>query len=50
MRPFRKGVEMKVTCDKCGGEMLMSWVNQLGEEESHIKFTCKDCGYYEYLT
>ncbi len=41
---------MKVICDKCGGEMLMSWVRKSYEDESHIKFTCKECGYAEYLT
>jgi len=41
---------MKVVCDKCGGEMMMSWVRKIHEEEAHIKFTCKICGYAEYLT
>ncbi len=35
-------------CDKCGGEMMMSWVRRIEEDESHIKFTCKKCGYSEY--
>ncbi len=46
---------MKVICDKCGGEMTMSWTNKVYEnetyeEETHIKFTCQKCGNAEYLT
>ncbi len=43
---------MKVICDVCGGEMLMSFVTKFNEiePEAHIKFTCKVCGCSEYLT
>ncbi len=42
---------MKVICDKCGGEMSMSFIRikMIGDED-HIKFTCKECGFAEYLT
>jgi len=48
--PYIRRREMKVICDKCGGEMMMSFVCKFHEDEAHIKFTCKICGYAEYLT
>ena len=41
---------MKVICDECEGEMMLSLTREEWEEEAHIKFTCKRCGYAEYLT